>query len=220
MDGFSLGDMLFKLVVAVVLGGLIGFERESHDRPAGLRTHILVCVGAALFTLCSYKLAGARFDPGRVAAQIVTGMGFLGAGTIIRQGSIVRGLTTAASMWTVSGIGIAVAIGGEMLYLAASASVLVFVTLTVVRQAEHSRLLRHSERVMSATVRDASESLCEVLNLLQRHGARIHGVGTEEGGAPSTNIVRVRMRVPRGFDESSAGADLARNENVIDYTWE
>ena len=219
MDGLSFGDMLFRLAVAVVLGGAIGFERESHDRPAGLRTHILVCVGAALFTLCSYQMAGTQFDPARIAAQIVTGMGFLGAGTIIRQGSIVRGLTTAASMWTVSGIGIAVAIGGDMLYLAAAASVLVIVTLAVVRQVERSRLLRHGDRVLSATVRDSTESLCKVLTILQRHGARIRGTSSEEGAAPSANIVRIRMRVPPGFDEGSACAELASSADVIDYSW-
>ena len=220
MNGFSLEDMVFRLAVAVVLGGVIGFERESQDRPAGLRTHILVCAGAALFTLCSYQIAGTRFDPARVTAQIVTGMGFLGAGTIIRQGNSVRGLTTAASMWTVSAIGIAAAIGGDMLYLAICASVLVFATLSVVRRIEHSRLFTHGERVLLATVRDTSDSLCGVLTILTHARAQIRGVASEEGADGTSQIVRVRIRMPRGFDEDSVGLELAGNENVIYFSWE
>ena len=94
-----------------MLGGLIGWERERHARPAGLRTHILVCVGAALITEISHSF-GPNGD--RIAAQVVTGVGFLGAGTIIREGTggLVHGLTTAASLWAIAGVGIAVGYGG------------------------------------------------------------------------------------------------------------
>ena len=151
MDEFWL--MVLKLVVAVAFGGLIGIERETHGRPAGLRTHILVCVGATLFTLCSYNIAGHKFDPGRITAQIVTGIGFLGAGTIIHQGSVVRGLTTAASVWTVAAIGIAVAIGGQMLLLALVASVLAFGTLNLGSRIEKRILATHEDRFLTLTVR-------------------------------------------------------------------
>jgi putative Mg2+ transporter-C (MgtC) family protein len=114
----SLGwdEDLARLLVAAGLGGVIGFERELRDREAGFRTHILVCVGSALFTIVSaYGFRGfltsgdqvVRADPTRIAAQIVTGIGFLGAGAIIRQGLSVRGLTTAATLWVVAAIGIA-----------------------------------------------------------------------------------------------------------------
>ena len=220
MQDVSLWDMIARLGVAVLLGGLIGLEREAHERPAGLRTHVLVCVGSALFTLCSYKVAGARFDPGRVTAQIVTGIGFLGAGTIIRQGSVVRGLTTAASIWTVAAIGIAVAIGGEMLYLAAAASVLAFITLTVARYVEQSVLLRHGERVILATVRLGHVPLGEVLAMLTKHGARVRVVASEDAGDGTSQVIRVRMRPGRDFDEAALGSELAANENVISYTCE
>jgi putative Mg2+ transporter-C (MgtC) family protein len=109
-------DDLLRLAVAAGLGGLIGFERELRDREAGFRTHILVCVGSALFTIVSaYGFRGflnsgdavIRADPTRIAAQIVTGIGFLGAGAIIRQGLSVRGLTTAATLWVAAAIGLA-----------------------------------------------------------------------------------------------------------------
>ena len=112
----SLGwdDNLLRLSLAAVLGGAIGFERELRDREAGLRTHLLVCLGSALFTIVSaygfreFLTSGdqvIRADPTRIAAQIVTGIGFLGAGAIIRQGLSVRGLTTAATLWVAAAIG-------------------------------------------------------------------------------------------------------------------
>ena len=108
-------DLSARLLVAAVLGAIIGFEREIHDHPAGMRTHLLVAVGSALFTVISIfgfvgVLApgqGSPVDPSRVAAQIVTGVGFLGAGAILKYGTSIRGLTTAASMWTAAAIGMA-----------------------------------------------------------------------------------------------------------------
>ncbi len=220
MPDLGLWDMAWRLVVAFLLGGLIGLEREAHERPAGLRTHVLVCLGATLFALCSYKIAGVRFDPGRVTAQIVTGIGFLGAGTIIRQGSIIRGLTTAASIWTVAAIGIAVAIGGDMVYLALIASALAFIALTVARNFERSSFLRHGERTIVATVRSGHEPLAEVLELLAKYGARVRVVTSEEARDGTSQIVRIRLRAGRGYDEAALGGELASCENVISYTWE
>src|SRR5437867_3983926 len=110
----TFADMLLRLLLAMLMGGLVGMEREQRDRPAGLRTHLIVCAGSALITLVSSRFGGDRFDPGRIAAQIVSGIGFLGAGTIFRSGSVVRGLTTAAGLWVVAGIGMAIAAGGDL----------------------------------------------------------------------------------------------------------
>ena len=111
---------LLRIAVAAGLGGAVGFERELREREAGLRTHLVVCVGSALFTLVSaygfhdFLVSGGnvvRADPTRIAAQIVSGIGFLGAGAIIRQGLSVRGLTTAATLWLVAAIGMACGAG-------------------------------------------------------------------------------------------------------------
>lgn len=103
-------ELVLRLVLAAIIGGFIGIEREVSNRPAGLRTHILVTVGSALITLVS-KDAFIGGDPARIAAQIVTGIGFLGAGTIIKTGNSIKGLTTAASLWISAGIGIAIGSG-------------------------------------------------------------------------------------------------------------
>ncbi|HEY3069710.1 MAG TPA: MgtC/SapB family protein, partial [Gaiellaceae bacterium] len=116
----SLGEVALRLVVAAALTGAVGLEREFRERAAGLRTHIMVGVGSALFTLVSaygfnaFLESGAsvvRADPSRIAAQIVTGIGFLGAGAILRQGLSIRGLTTAAGLWVAAAIGMAVGAG-------------------------------------------------------------------------------------------------------------
>lgn len=113
-------QIIFRLIIGALLGGFIGFERERHNkRIAGFRTHILVCVGSTLIMLTSlyiFDLYGNRapVDPARIAAGVITGIGFLGAGTIIRSSVSVTGLTTAASLWTVSGIGLAVGCGFYM----------------------------------------------------------------------------------------------------------
>jgi putative Mg2+ transporter-C (MgtC) family protein len=104
-------DLALRLIVAAILGGAIGVERERHDRPAGMRTHLLVSLGAAAFTILSIFSFGAGSDPGRVAAQIVTGIGFLGAGSIIKGQGTVTGLTTAASLWVVAAVGMAAGAG-------------------------------------------------------------------------------------------------------------
>ncbi|MEE9323017.1 MAG: MgtC/SapB family protein [Candidatus Aenigmarchaeota archaeon] len=102
-------EMVIKLVLSAILGGLVGFEREVHRKPAGMRTHSLVCIGAALFTIMSVNIIGA--EPSRVAAGIVTGIGFLGAGMIFKAEDRVRGLTTAAELWVLAAIGLAIGIG-------------------------------------------------------------------------------------------------------------
>jgi putative Mg2+ transporter-C (MgtC) family protein len=129
----------FRLVLACVLGGIIGYEREHTHRPAGFRTHILVCVGSALVMITSEFIFNkyqhmAAVDPTRLGAQVISGIGFLGAGTIIREGFNVKGLTTAASLWAVSCVGIAAGIG--FYEGAIAATVLIYLTLIALRKIE------------------------------------------------------------------------------------
>ena len=105
-------EMVLRLLLASAMGAIIGYQRERAGKPAGLRTHVLICVGAALFTIASLYAFGATADPARVAAGIVAGIGFLGAGAIIRRDEgLVAGLTTAATIWAVAAIGLAAGAG-------------------------------------------------------------------------------------------------------------
>jgi putative Mg2+ transporter-C (MgtC) family protein len=101
-------EILLKIGLAILVGGLIGAEREYHDKSAGYRTIIFICTGATLFTILSIKLAGAENDPARIAANIVSGVGFLGAGTILRDAGRVMGLTTAAAIWLAAALGMGI----------------------------------------------------------------------------------------------------------------
>jgi putative Mg2+ transporter-C (MgtC) family protein len=130
-------DLLGRMVLALVLGSAIGWERERAQKPAGLRTNILICLGATLLADLSVKVAATASGPadaGRIAAQIVSGVGFLGAGTIIQSGGSVSGLTTAATLWVVAAIGLAVGIGATV--EAVGTTILVLVALTPLRKLE------------------------------------------------------------------------------------
>ena len=168
-------DLLLKLVMAVVLGGAVGLEREIAGKPAGLRTNILICVGAALITDISVQIVqgpgGARLgDPARLAAQIVSGIGFIGAGTIMQARGTVTGLTSAATIWVVAAIGIA--IGAGRYIEAAGAGVLVTLVLAGLGTLEHK--LRRARRVLSATIRARPGFPPEELeSLLAASGIRI-----------------------------------------------
>ena len=148
----SNSEVILRLVLAVLLSGLVGLEREAKGRAAGLRTHMLVCAGSCLMTLTGIYLMeyypGAGIDPTRIAAQVITGIGFIGAGTIIQFRDSVRGLTTAASVWTAAGIGLAV--GGGFYVGAVAATGLVLVVLLMLHRLEDrvgakSKEVRHGD---------------------------------------------------------------------------
>ena len=128
-------DLALRLTVGLVLGAVIGFERELHRQPAGFRTHSLVALGAALFTVVSaYGFTGDNVDPTRIAAQIVSGIGFIGAGTILQYRGHIRGLTTAASLWSVAAIGTAA--GAGLYVVAVVGTLLILVILSILDRVE------------------------------------------------------------------------------------
>ncbi|QUH30354.1 MgtC/SapB family protein [Vallitalea guaymasensis] len=142
-------EVIIRIVIAILVGGLIGYERQITNRPAGFRTHILVCVGAAVVSIIQIEsvertialiqekpeLANAlKADIGRMGAQVITGVGFLGAGTIIREKGLVKGLTTAASIWVVACIGLAIGLG--MYVITAASTIGVFISLVILKKVE------------------------------------------------------------------------------------
>jgi putative Mg2+ transporter-C (MgtC) family protein len=164
-------EMLGRLGAAFLVGALIGFERERHQRPAGLRTHILVSMASALFAMLSVLVAGEHNDPGRIAAQVVTGIGFLGAGTIMRHGSTIRGLTTAASLWMAAALGLAAGFGW---YLGAGATALLaLLVLTVVKLIEDRLPHPGPTATLLIHARPGRDALPEVLAAIRRFGGLV-----------------------------------------------
>src|ERR671912_1633766 len=183
-------EVLLRLLVASLLCGAIGFERETRDQPAGFRTHILLGLGAALFTLVSaygfqpftraaLGSGGLQFDPTRIAAQIIAGVGFLGAGAIIRQGRDVRGLTTAASLWATSAIGMAV--GAGYLFGAATATVLAMATLYALRRFRSSIIspIRLGSADLEFGLKATEDGVSPALDVLQRHDINVRSMDAE-----------------------------------------
>jgi putative Mg2+ transporter-C (MgtC) family protein len=200
------GELLLRLALTVGLCGAIGLEREARGQVAGLRTHILVGLGAALFTLVSaYAFdadePGSRVDPTRIAAQIVTGIGFLGAGTIIRQGLTVRGLTTAASLWIVAAVGMA---SGAGYYLGAAATTgAVLVSLIGFRRIRPLLMSTlRTDLVLLEIEMDEKGELGAVLEALGRHGVRVDAMESErEEGLLG---FRLELQVPPGSNLEGA----------------
>src|SRR5579884_826929 len=171
-------EMLLRLVLATILGAVVGVERERLERAAGLRTHALVGVGAALFMLVSafgfadvLDKPGVSLDPSRVAAQVVSGIGFLGAGTIILQREMVRGLTTAASVWAVAAIGLAV--GGGLYLAAIAATVLVLLVLAGFKPIEQRLFTRRRLRTLTLVVDRRQTSLYTIELAIQAAGLHL-----------------------------------------------
>ena len=121
----TLSDALIRLALAAVLGGAIGLDREFHEKPAGLRTNMLIALGSALFAILSVQLGAGAGSPDRIAAQVVTGIGFLGAGAILRTGDHIHGLTTAATIWVNAAIGMAAGLGSYTVAIVGAAITLV-----------------------------------------------------------------------------------------------
>ncbi len=127
-------DMLVSLLLAALFGGLIGLEREFHHRPAGLRTNMLVCIGACMFTLIAIHGFSTQDQMSRIIANVLVGIGFLGAGAVMKDEQTVHGLTTAATVWAVAALGVAIAL--KLYFLALSAEVIILLTLLFLRHFE------------------------------------------------------------------------------------
>jgi putative Mg2+ transporter-C (MgtC) family protein len=174
-------DLSVRMVLAVVLGGLVGIEREWSNHAAGFRTHILVCLGSTTIMLLSiYGFSefvdepNVRIDPARLAAQVISGIGFLGAGAILRNGSVIKGLTTAASVWVVAAIGLCV--GAGFLFVACLCTFLVIISLFVLNKWE-KHLMRHRKRQeIKFMVIDRPGVLGKIASIFGEQGIQISNV--------------------------------------------
>jgi putative Mg2+ transporter-C (MgtC) family protein len=163
--------VLGQLALAVLLGGAIGIEREAKGKPAGLRTNILICMGAALFTLLSFRLAPPGGDPGRIAAGIVTGIGFLGAGTILHARGTVVGLTSAATIWLVAAVGMA--IGSHSYIEALGTTALAMVVLDGLGFIERRVAARSSRGHLTVTANAEPGTIVTIEGILRDLGLKL-----------------------------------------------
>jgi putative Mg2+ transporter-C (MgtC) family protein len=218
-------EILLRVSLAGALGASIGLERELRDREAGLRTHLLVAVGSALFTLVSAygfrdfdygRNTGFTLDPTRISAQIVTGIGFLGAGAIIRQGISVRGLTTAATLWIVAAIGLA---SGAGYYSAAviTTGVVLFALypLRIIAFRVTSPLRRDQGRFAVELGPDGSAG--DLLKLLESHHVQVRSFEVEHAG--ETRIVAVDAQLPHMAAAGAVMDDVKHLEHVRRVEW-
>lgn len=192
-------ELLLQVVLATVLGGAIGMERELSGKPAGLRTNILICVGATLFTVLSLKLAASRGDPARVAAQILPGVGFIGAGTILHARGSVTGLTSAATIWVVAAIGMALGAGayteavGTTLLVMLILAGLGYLEDFVARHSTHSHLLIHAKPEVSA--------LEELESLVRRSGLTVSRVESRRENVDL--VIEFELRGPKRLHDQA-----------------
>jgi putative Mg2+ transporter-C (MgtC) family protein len=218
-------ESLLRLALAAVLGGLIGVERELREREAGLRTHLLVALGSALFTIVgaygfhAFLDSGAnvvRADPTRIAAQIVTGIGFLGAGAIIRQGLSVRGLTTAATLWVVAAVGLA---AGAGYYSAAVITTgLVLIALYPLRIMAYRILRRFRPEDGRLLVElPAGQPPGDVIDEIERAGGRISSVDVSQEA--DRRRLELDVVLPRDLAAARLVARIADVENVAEVRW-
>lgn len=187
----STGELVLRLVIAAGLGGAIGFEREINNRPAGLRTHILVCLGSCLIMILSTEAFGDSGDPARLAAQVVSGIGFLGAGTILRDGLNIRGLTTAATLWVSAGVGLSTGVGYYTAAVTTAALVLFFLVFLRFLERRMKKLKRFSHVKIFAIER--AGLIGEIGTLFGEYSIVIKNMSIESDDADEDEIANVQI---------------------------
>ena len=201
-------DLILRLLVAAALGAAVGLEREFHDHPAGTRTHLLVAMGSALFTVLSiHGFPDASVDPTRIAAQIVTGIGFLGAGAIIHYGTSVKGLTTAASLWATAAIGLAAGVG--MYVLAVVTTVVVVVSLGPLNRIVSAVRPRTGRVMQMRLALDDLQALGRVSAILGEQHVEMTAIESRRIRG-SHHEVDLRLRLPAALEASALAEALSR----------
>ena len=210
--------LILHIFIAALLGGIIGLEREYRAKEAGFRTHFLVALGSALFMVVSQygfaeilRYPGVSLDPSRIAAQVVSGIGFIGAGTIIFQKHVVRGLTTAAGLWVTSAIGLAC--GAGMYIISITATILVLLCLETI----YFILNRFGSRNIAITFTSPDrESIRQIIKSLRKEGSDIASYDMKEQCSPTgcVYLVNMEMRVKRNQYEDRILDIISRLDGV------
>lgn len=225
IDRFAFWGKCLVLFLSVLCGGLIGYERQCKGNAAGMRTHILVCLGSTLLTLTAVELLRhqANGDPTRMGGQIVSGIGFLGAGAILRDGMTVHGLTTAASIWVTAGIGITMGSSPHLGELAVLSTVVVLVTLVLLTKLEDRLKIRSHIRILTVEIGEQEEKVKRLLDLLNTQGITLVSMVTEQGrkgGHLHTQALTLRIELPSHFVRSDFMRLLAQNADITAFSLE
>lgn len=210
--------VLVRLLLALILGAVIGLEREIHGREAGFRTHILVTIGATLITMVSIHFGqiGSTSDTSRIAAQIVSGIGFLGAGAIIRFGAAsIKGLTTAASLWAMAGVGMAI---GSGFYTAGSfASVLIFLSLFVLSRIDRTVTGKKFYYICKVTTKSKQNLLPDIKKIFSNHDATLKSYNALK---TDTEIVfEIHTTVPHRNSIDNISDEMLKNDGITQVNW-
>lgn len=223
MDTLIILDATFKILISLILGGVIGLEREIKRHPAGFRTYILVCLGSTLLIFISYypwetqvSGVGLVMDTSRIAAAVVTGIGFLGAGAIFKEGVSVKGLTTAAGLWVTAGVGLLVGVG--LIEIAIISTVAILITLSVFSQFEDRLSLPHTKVVLHVKMADPSDTKSMLESLLHKYGIEFEMAGfLQEADAVKFTYT---VAMPRNFRTESLIGEILSDGRIYELRWE
>lgn len=220
---FDSTQVIIRLAAAFILGGLIGLERELHGRAAGLRTHILVCLGSALIMLTSMHIFHlyskvAQTDPARIAAGVVTGIGFLGAGTILRFRASVRGLTTAASLWATAGIGLAI---GSGFYTGAfAASALMLFALFFLTKLEKALVRKDWYKILLVQTKGHARQMQDIRAVLSQYKAEIRDLEINKKENSKDVVVELTLKLLTDRQDDHIISEIMRIEGVENAGWQ
>ena len=219
------GEMVLRLLLAAVFGGVVGMERGSGDRPAGFRTHILVCAGSALIMLVSmygfeefdkipFEYPKNR-DSARIAAQLVSGIGFLGAGTILHEGITVRGLTTAASLWMISAIGLAT--GAGMYSIGFAATIITFITLTAFHSVEKRFAVVNSKsdrKYIRVVTSNTPGIVAQVATFLAQNDVKVKTINVQNSTLSDKVVLELYLKFNKELDLGMIMSGLQQIEGI------
>lgn len=223
MEGIENWELIVRLILSAVLGGLIGMEREANNRPAGLRTHVLVALGSCLIMLISvYGFSeDGDGDPARLAAQVVSGIGFLGAGTILRNGNNIKGLTTAASLWVSGGIGLAI---GNGYYVGGlSTAIIVLFTLITLGLLE-KRIFKNKHKILVLNVKERPGLIADITKVLGEYSITIKDIKIshredDHGDEREIAEIHFTLKTPRVINARELFDSLSKIRCVEGISW-
>lgn len=224
-------DVIIRLILAVIIGGAVGYEREYKNMPAGFRTHILVCIGAAVVSMIQINIVNdtiksisahpelaniLKADSGRLGAQVISGVGFLGAGTIIHDKGSVKGLTTAASLWGVACIGLGVGMG--YYYLSISAAVGIFLVLVTLKRFEDKFIDKFSSLSIEVKFLKETNSIKGIYSYLEEKSIKINNaeyMPEKLQEDPECKTVHITIMLPKHISPTEIISDIALQEGIL-----